>query len=80
LIVLCSDAPDDYVALKELQDKPDYRAKFKLTDEMVVPYEVIPIIEIPGYGDKAAVFVCEKLKIKVTRVVAVVVCQLRIEV
>lgn len=64
--VLCSsDAPDDYVALKELQDKPEYRAKFKLTDEMVMPYEVVPIIDIPGYGDKAAVVVCEKLKIKV---------------
>ena len=25
----------DYVALRELRDKPDYRAKFKLTDEMV---------------------------------------------
>ena len=30
-----SDAPDDYVALRELKDKPDFRAKFKLTDEMV---------------------------------------------
>lgn len=30
-----SDAPDDYVALRELRDKPDYRSKFKLTDEMV---------------------------------------------
>jgi hypothetical protein len=30
-----SDAPDDFVALRELKDKPDYRAKFNLTDEMV---------------------------------------------
>ena len=30
-----SDAPDDYVALRELKDKPDFRAKFNLTDEMV---------------------------------------------
>ncbi|KAM3567148.1 hypothetical protein VYU27_010701, partial [Nannochloropsis oceanica] len=29
-----SDAPDDYVALRELRDKPDYRSKFNLTDEM----------------------------------------------
>lgn len=33
--VWVSDAPDDYVALRELKDKPDFRAKFKLTDEMV---------------------------------------------
>ena len=29
-----SDAPDDFVALKELQDKPLYREKFGLTDEV----------------------------------------------
>lgn len=32
---VASDAPDDYVALRELKDKPDFRAKFSLTDEMV---------------------------------------------
>lgn len=30
----------------------------------VMPYEVVPIIEIPGYGDKAAVTVSDELKIK----------------
>ena len=39
-----SDAPDDYVALKELKDKPLWREKFGITGEMVDPYEVIPII------------------------------------
>jgi leucyl-tRNA synthetase len=39
-----SDAPDDYVALKELQDKPLWREKFGLTAEMVEPFEVVPII------------------------------------
>lgn len=58
-----SDAPDDYVSLKSLQDKPDFRAKFDITDDMVVPYEVVPIISIEGYGDASAVFMCEKLKI-----------------
>lgn len=48
-----SDAPDDYVALKELQSKPEFRAKFGITDEMVMPYEVVPIINItvPASGD-----------------------------
>ena len=39
-----SDAPDDYVALKELKDKPLWREKFGLTAEMVEPFEVVPII------------------------------------
>jgi leucyl-tRNA synthetase len=59
-----SDAPDDYVSLKALQDKPDFRAKYGITDEMVLPYEVVPIISIEGYGDASAVFMCKKLKIK----------------
>lgn len=59
-----SDAPDDYVSLKALQDKPDFRAKYGITAEMVEPFKVVPIIEIPGYGDASAVFMCEKLKIK----------------
>jgi leucyl-tRNA synthetase len=58
-----SDAPDDYVSLKALQDKPDFRAKFDITDDMVLPFEVVPIITIEGYGDASAVFMCEKLKI-----------------
>ena len=31
---------------------------------MVDPFEVVPIIEIPGYGDKSAVTMCERLDIK----------------
>lgn len=59
-----SDAPDDYVALKEMQDKPLWREKFGITAEMVESFEVVPIIEIPGYGDKSAVTMCERLDIK----------------
>mmetsp|Transcript_51695 Transcript_51695/g.76612 ORF Transcript_51695/g.76612 Transcript_51695/m.76612 type:complete len:1090 (-) Transcript_51695:77-3346(-) len=59
-----SDAPDDYVALQALKEKPEFAAKYGITPEMVDPFDVVPIIEIPGYGDKSAVFMCEKLKIK----------------
>jgi len=58
-----SDAPDDYVALKVLKDKPDFAIKYGITREMVEPYDVVPIIEIPGYGNKSAEYMCEKLKI-----------------
>jgi leucyl-tRNA synthetase len=59
-----SDAPDDYVALKELKDKPLWREKFGITAEMVEPFEVVPIINIEGYGDKSAETMCVKLGIK----------------
>jgi leucyl-tRNA synthetase len=58
-----SDAPDDYVALTVLREKADFRAKYDITDDMVLPYHVVPIIEIPGYGPASAVFMCEKLNI-----------------
>ena len=58
-----SDAPDDYAALRHLQEKADYRAKYNVTEAMCA-FDVVPIIEIPGYGSTAAVAVCEKLKVK----------------
>ncbi|KAL9187996.1 hypothetical protein ACHAXT_006374 [Thalassiosira profunda] len=58
-----SDAPDDYVSLKMLKDKPDFAAKYGITPDMVDPFDVIPIISIEGYGDASAQTMCEKLKI-----------------
>ncbi|XP_055327764.1 leucine--tRNA ligase, cytoplasmic-like [Paramacrobiotus metropolitanus] len=59
-----SDAPHDYAALRDLKNKPAMRSKYKITDEMVLPYEPIPIIEVPEYGNLSAVTACELLKIQ----------------
>ena len=39
---------------QDLKKKPKLREKYGIADEWVVPFEVIPIIDIPGFGDKAA--------------------------
>lgn len=60
-----SDSPDDYAALVDLQKKPLLRQKYKtITDDMVLPFAPIPIIEMPEYGNLCAPFVYEKLKIQ----------------
>jgi len=65
-IVTCvpSDAPDDYMCLEELKRKPAFRQKFNISDEKVMPYNIIPIINVPSVGNTAAATVCNELKIK----------------
>uniref|UniRef100_A0A182JFF4 leucine--tRNA ligase n=1 Tax=Anopheles atroparvus TaxID=41427 RepID=A0A182JFF4_ANOAO len=59
-----SDSPDDYAALLDLQKKQPFREKYGITDEMVLPYQPIPIIEVPGLGNLCAVYAYEKFKIQ----------------
>ena len=59
-----SDSPDDFAALRDLKNKEPFRQKYNLTDEMVLPFDPVPIIEVPDYGNLCAVTVCEKLKIQ----------------
>lgn len=59
-----SDSPDDYAALRDWQNDAKLREKHNVTEDMVAPYQIIPIINIPGMGDTSAVFMCDKLKIK----------------
>lgn len=59
-----SDSPDDWAALRDLRNKQPFREKYGITDEMVLPFDPVPIISIPEFGDLAAVTVVDKLKIQ----------------
>lgn len=59
-----SDSPDDYIALCDLKNKAPLRQKYNISDEMVMPYEPIEIIEVADYGKLSAVKVCADLKIQ----------------
>ncbi|XP_034033947.1 leucine--tRNA ligase, cytoplasmic isoform X2 [Thalassophryne amazonica] len=59
-----SDAPDDIAALRDIKKKQALREKYGIEDKMVLPFEPIPIIEIPGYGSLSAPMVCDELKIQ----------------
>ncbi|KAL3267329.1 hypothetical protein HHI36_011460 [Cryptolaemus montrouzieri] len=59
-----SDSPDDYAALVDLKKKQPLREKYGITFEMVLPYQPIPILEIPDLGNLAAPTLYDKLKIQ----------------
>lgn len=50
-----SDSPTDYIALQDLKKKPKLREKYGVQDDWVLPFEVVPIIDIPGFGNQSAV-------------------------
>ena len=41
-----------------------FRKKYGLTDEMVLPFDPVPIIEVPDFGNLTAVKIVEDMKIK----------------
>lgn len=59
-----SDSPDDFAALKDLKKKEAFRAKYGIRDDMVLPFEPVPVIEIPGLGNLSAMTLCEELKVQ----------------
>lgn len=59
-----SDAPFDYIALKELQENKKECEKYGLNYEEVKKIKLIPIIKSKGFGDYPAKEICEKLNIK----------------
>ncbi len=40
---------------QDLKKKPKLREKYGVADEWVLPFEVVPIIDIPGFGNTSAV-------------------------
>lgn len=58
-----SDAPDDYVALRDLQNDEKTIAKYSLDEEAVVAIKPIPIIDAGELGTLAAVTAVEQFKI-----------------
>lgn len=40
------------------------RAKYHVTEEMVAPFKVVEIIEVPGLGRQSAASLCEQMKVK----------------
>ncbi|XP_029159070.1 leucine--tRNA ligase, cytoplasmic isoform X2 [Nylanderia fulva] len=59
-----SDSPDDYAALVDLKKKKALREKYKIADKMVLPYDPIPIIEVPEFGNLIAVTLYDQFKIQ----------------
>lgn len=49
---------------QDLKKKPKLREKYGVQDDWVLPFEVLPIINIPEFGDTAAVTACEQLKVQ----------------
>lgn len=59
-----SDSPDDFAMLRDLQTKKGMREKYNIQEEWCVPFEPIPIIDVPELGDLCAPVLCEKLKVQ----------------
>ena len=59
-----SDSPDYFMALSDLKAKKALREKFGVLDEWVLPFDVVPCVRIPEFGDACAPIVCEQLKIQ----------------
>jgi leucyl-tRNA synthetase len=59
-----SDSPDDWAALRDLQTKKGLREKYNIEEEWCIPFEPVPIIEIPEMGNLAAVKIVEEMKIQ----------------
>ncbi|EGC36146.1 hypothetical protein DICPUDRAFT_78187 [Dictyostelium purpureum] len=58
-----SDSPKDCVALQDLLTKEAYRSKYKVQYEWI-QFEIIPIIDIPGFSNLCAINLTNRYEIK----------------
>ena len=58
-----ADSPDDYVCLRDWKTRKNWRDQYQIKDEWVMPFEVVPVIEIPDseFGNASAVYACENM-------------------
>jgi len=59
-----SDAPDDFAAFNEYKNDPKKREFYKIDEKWVNGIDVVPIIDIPDYGNMIAVKLCKDMKIQ----------------
>lgn len=59
-----SDAPYDWVALRDLQNDRELCERYGLKFEEIRKIKPIPIIEIPGWGNLSALKITEQMKIR----------------
>ena len=57
-------APYDWLALKDLHEKPEVLRKFGLDAEMIKAIKPISLIEVEGYGEFPAVEIVEEMNIR----------------
>jgi leucyl-tRNA synthetase len=57
-------APFDWLALRDLQEKPETLAQFGMGPEIVKQIKPISIIKVDGFGDFPAVEIVDKMSIK----------------
>ena len=57
-------APYDWLALRDLQDKPEVLAQFDMDPQVVKQIKPVSIIKVEGFGEFPAVEIVEKMGIK----------------
>ncbi len=59
-----SHAPYDWVALRDLMEKPEVLEKYGIAKEKVKEIKPISLISTPSFGEHPAIEICEKMGIK----------------
>ncbi|KAI9150902.1 cytosolic leucyl tRNA synthetase [Blastocladiella emersonii ATCC 22665] len=55
-----SDSPDDYAMVRDLKKKPEF---YGIQPEWIQPFEVVPVLSTPTFGEVSAATACDQLKI-----------------